>query len=111
MLESFLHCLSITLSRLEERDLTAKMATVDHEKQPYVVDKLGGSGSNSENSGEALGVNESKLLRKIDWHIVPGVTLLYLLSFLDRSNIANARLEGLATDLKISKYHALKPQG
>lgn len=38
---------------------------------------------------------ERALLRKLDWHLLPGVCVLYLLSFLDRSNVANARLDGL----------------
>jgi sugar phosphate permease len=40
-----------------------------------------------------------KLLRKLDWHIVPFLSLLYLLSFLDRSNIGNAKLFSLQEDL------------
>jgi hypothetical protein len=39
------------------------------------------------------------LLRKIDIHIVPVLVILYLLSFLDRTNIGNARLAGLEKDL------------
>ena len=31
-------------------------------------------------------INEKKLLRKIDRHLIPGLTVLFLLSFLDRSN-------------------------
>ena len=31
-------------------------------------------------------IDEKKLLRKLDWHLVPGLTFLFLLSFLDRSN-------------------------
>lgn len=31
-------------------------------------------------------VSEAKLLRKIDLRLLPAVSLLYLLSFLDRSN-------------------------
>ena len=30
---------------------------------------------------------EKRLWRKIDWHIVPIVTIMYLCSFVDRSNI------------------------
>ncbi|TGZ77276.1 MFS general substrate transporter [Ascodesmis nigricans] len=41
----------------------------------------------------------AKLLRKMDWHLVPFLSLLYLLSFLDRTNIGNARLAGLEEDL------------
>lgn len=32
------------------------------------------------------GVNEKALLRKLDYKLLPALTLLYLLSFLDRSN-------------------------
>ncbi|KKY21065.1 putative mfs transporter [Diplodia seriata] len=48
---------------------------------------------------EASGINEKALLRKLDMKLLPGVIVLYLLSFLDRSNVANARLEGLTEDL------------
>ncbi len=36
-------------------------------------------------------VAEKKLIRKLDIHLVPIVMLLYLLSYLDRVNIGNAR--------------------
>jgi hypothetical protein len=38
-------------------------------------------------------VAEKKLLRKLDIHIVPFAMLLYVLSYLDRINIGNARYE------------------
>ncbi|KAK3954753.1 major facilitator superfamily domain-containing protein [Pseudoneurospora amorphoporcata] len=44
-------------------------------------------------------VNEKSLLRKLDVRLLPAVGILYLLSFLDRSNVGNARIEGLAADL------------
>ncbi|KAI9676840.1 MAG: hypothetical protein M1817_006679 [Caeruleum heppii] len=47
-------------------------------------------------------VAEKKLVRKLDVHIVPIVILLYLLSFLDRVNIGNARLYGLEDDLNLT---------
>ncbi|KAL6351748.1 hypothetical protein LRP88_14953 [Fusarium phalaenopsidis] len=37
----------------------------------------------------------------MDWRIVPLATLLYLLCFLDRANIGNARIQGLGQDLKL----------
>lgn len=40
-----------------------------------------------------------RLLRKIDMALLPFFALLYLLSFLDRANIGNARLAGLEEDL------------
>ncbi len=47
-------------------------------------------------------LNESSLVRKLDITLLPALTLLYLLSFLDRSNVGNARIEGLATDLHMT---------
>ncbi|EHA56932.1 hypothetical protein MGG_06828 [Pyricularia oryzae 70-15] len=46
---------------------------------------------------------EDKLRHKIDWHCVPIVTVLYLLCFLDRINIGNARIQGLATELDLNR--------
>lgn len=46
-------------------------------------------------------INHQKLLRKMDLHIIPGITILFLLSFIDRGNIGNAKIEGLSTDLKL----------
>lgn len=43
-----------------------------------------------------------KLIRKIDWRLIPFLALLYLLSFLDRTNIGNARLDTLEADLGMS---------
>jgi len=66
-------------------------------------------------------VDERKLLRKLDLNLLPGVILLFLLSFLDRSNgnlspsflrspsshcfsVGNARIEGLAADTHMSAF-------
>jgi hypothetical protein len=40
-----------------------------------------------------------RLLRKMDTHLLPFLALLYLLSFLDRANIGNAKLAGLEESL------------
>ncbi|KAK7750164.1 hypothetical protein SLS62_007915 [Diatrype stigma] len=42
---------------------------------------------------------DKKLMWKVDRWIVPWLSLLYLLSFLDRTNIGNARLAGMEEDL------------
>ncbi|CUM68083.1 uncharacterized protein PRCAT00005800001 [Priceomyces carsonii] len=34
-----------------------------------------------------------KLLKKLNLYIIPRVTILYLLSFIDRGNIGNANIE------------------
>ncbi|KAL2825350.1 major facilitator superfamily domain-containing protein [Aspergillus cavernicola] len=43
-----------------------------------------------------------KLVRKIDLVLIPWLAFLYLLSFLDRTNIGNARLAGIEEDLGMS---------
>ncbi|KAJ1561486.1 hypothetical protein HK405_003786 [Cladochytrium tenue] len=42
---------------------------------------------------------EKALLRKIDARIVPAVFFMYLLSYLDRANIGNAKTAGMQTEL------------
>ncbi|KIH89397.1 major facilitator superfamily transporter [Sporothrix brasiliensis 5110] len=44
----------------------------------------------------------AKLMRRIDLRVVPFLALLYLVAFLDRINIANAKVFYLADDLKLS---------
>ncbi|RFU75244.1 mfs transporter [Trichoderma arundinaceum] len=57
-----------------------------------------------ESDSETLlqGVDEKRLVRKLDLYIIPLVMALYLFSFLDRVNIGNARLYGLEEDLNLS---------
>lgn len=47
-------------------------------------------------------LDEKKILRKMDIRLIPMLALLYLLSFLDRGNIGNAKIEGLAEDLNMT---------
>lgn len=46
-------------------------------------------------------INEKRILRKMDIRLIPMLSLLYFLSFLDRGNIGNARIEGLEEDLDL----------
>ena len=52
--------------------------------------------------------NDKKLLRKLDLHLIPTMTLLYLLSYLDRVNIGQAKVDGLteALHLTSAQYNA-----
>ena len=40
-----------------------------------------------------------RVMRKVDMRLVPMLAVLYLVSHLDRANIGNAKIEGLAEDL------------
>lgn len=43
-----------------------------------------------------------RLLRRIDLRLLPLLTVLYILSFMDRSNIGNARVAGMNDDLGLT---------
>ncbi|KAK5949236.1 hypothetical protein OHC33_009777 [Knufia fluminis] len=45
---------------------------------------------------------EKKLVRKIDLFLMPTIWLMYLLSYMDRTNIGNAKIAGMADDLELS---------
>ncbi|KXJ92543.1 major facilitator superfamily domain-containing protein [Microdochium bolleyi] len=59
------------------------------------TDKLG------ETTVEVDPVALKKLLRKCDWHIIPPLMVIYFLSFMDRTNIGNARIQGMTQDLNM----------
>lgn len=64
--------------------------------------------SEHEDVNEAIDVAaERRLVWKCDLHVIPILFVLLLLTWLDRSNIGNARIEGLIKDLKMggNKYN------
>ncbi|KAK8039987.1 hypothetical protein PG993_008398 [Apiospora rasikravindrae] len=47
-------------------------------------------------------VAEKKLVRKCDLHVLPPITILFFLAFMDRTNIGNARIQGMSEDLDMT---------
>ncbi|KAF3930331.1 hypothetical protein ABW19_dt0205570 [Dactylella cylindrospora] len=43
-----------------------------------------------------------RVLRKIDWRMIPFLTILYLITYIDKTNIGNAKIEGLLPDLHMN---------
>ncbi|KAI0903394.1 retrograde regulation protein 2 [Ustulina deusta] len=43
-----------------------------------------------------------RILRKVDYRLIPMLTLLYVLAFLDRGNIGNAKVAGMNKDLGLT---------
>lgn len=74
--------------------------------QPVLPNEFATKYSSSEdNSGEHLDRSaEKKLRRKCDLHVLPTISLLYLLAFIDRVNIGNARIQGLEEDLNMKGH-------
>ncbi|KAM0480340.1 hypothetical protein ACHAPX_004171 [Trichoderma viride] len=44
---------------------------------------------------------ERKMIRKVDFRLLTMTILMYILNYLDRNNIASAKLAGMQTDLKL----------
>lgn len=68
----------------------------------FIENTKGVDYSQNSSDTELSQINEKALIRKIDYRLVPWLALLYLLSFLDRTNIGNANLFGLSKDLKLT---------
>ncbi|KAK4226024.1 putative high-affinity nicotinic acid transporter [Podospora fimiseda] len=82
---------------------TTESDSVNNEKAAYKATNL----DTVESGGAWDDARTKALIRKIDWALIPFLAFLYLLSFLDRTNIGNARLEHLEADLKLTglKYN------
>ncbi|KAK5443531.1 hypothetical protein LTS15_010676 [Exophiala xenobiotica] len=82
--------------------MTHKMVPLHVEK---MKDEPGHLETQPREVGMALGmesVDKSKILRKMDLRIIPVLTILYLFAFLDRGNIGNAKVLGMAKDLGLA---------
>ncbi|CAK7226211.1 hypothetical protein SEUCBS140593_006164 [Sporothrix eucalyptigena] len=51
---------------------------------------------------EELAKKEVRLRRKIDARLLPMIVIMYILNYLDRNNIASAKLAGILNDLHLS---------
>ncbi|KAI5371238.1 Putative major facilitator superfamily, MFS transporter superfamily [Septoria linicola] len=51
---------------------------------------------------EQMAALEKQLVRKLDWRLMPTITIMFLMNYLDRINMSNARLAGLKSDLNMS---------
>ncbi|KAF5320361.1 hypothetical protein D9611_011272 [Ephemerocybe angulata] len=47
---------------------------------------------------------ERRLLKKLDWILLPMFTMIYCCNFIDRTSIGNARVAGLETDLGMTGF-------
>ncbi|KAK9765531.1 hypothetical protein K7432_006071 [Basidiobolus ranarum] len=73
------------------------------EKTVYDVD-VEKAGSGNQHQHEENAVAHKKLIRKLDLTLLPILCAIYLLSYLDRSNIGNAKLGGLEKDIGITQF-------
>jgi hypothetical protein len=69
----------------DEKANPAEISVVDDHDEPFIVD-------------EAM---ERRLNWKCDLKLLPPLIFLFMITFVDRTNIANAKIEGMTTDLKM----------
>ncbi|KIV95835.1 hypothetical protein PV10_03441 [Exophiala mesophila] len=72
---------------------------------PYEKDTVPIPDAEVENAGSSDVVDEKterKLMRKLDLRIIPMVMWIYLMNFMDRVNIGNARLYGFEEELNLT---------
>ncbi|KAK7744055.1 hypothetical protein SLS53_003572 [Cytospora paraplurivora] len=79
--------------------------TLQHTKTEDEIDRIGAIATSPGTTPDSFRyLDEAKVLRKMDLRLIPMLALLYLLSFLDRGNIGNAKIEGLQEDLHMLPY-------
>ncbi|PBK64283.1 MFS general substrate transporter [Armillaria solidipes] len=70
-----------------------------------LIDKHVAKGPNSEESHHSIeldAVSARRVWLKLDLFLLPVIAMFYFLSFLDRTNIGNARIAGLQRDLQMT---------
>ncbi|KAK2001713.1 major facilitator superfamily transporter [Colletotrichum falcatum] len=81
-------------------------AAKPEEQEPRKSESEGGDAIATAQDEEAAAsfshLDEKRILRKMDIRLIPMLALLYLLAFLDRGNIGNAKIEGLQEDLNMT---------
>ncbi|KAF5364845.1 hypothetical protein D9757_011276 [Collybiopsis confluens] len=81
---------------------TSSPLTVMEKSEDIESGKASSVGSSSDLRMVEDPAMEKRVWRKIDFYVLPIVAMFYLLSFLDRTNVANARVAGLQTALKMT---------
>ncbi|KAK2766586.1 vitamin H transporter [Colletotrichum kahawae] len=67
--------------------------------------EMGNQPEHIETSGQTITWTEEEekaLVKKIDFFLMPTIWLMYLLSYMDRTNIGNAKIAGMADDIGLS---------
>jgi hypothetical protein len=83
------------------------MTTVSNEKEAYITEVQSSEGSSTPRGSHDIALPpfdpkiEAKILRKLDFRLLPPLWFLFLISFVDRGNIGNAKIQGMDQDLKL----------
>jgi hypothetical protein len=86
----------------EEHDTAVPRTPETAEKVLQTKNEEGGSISSDDTPIDPKA--ERKLVMKLDLVIYPVFFVIYMMSFLDRINISNARIQGMARDLELTGH-------
>lgn len=79
---------------------------VNPEKDPAMHSEFQHRGGMSPEDAEFLASypeeKKKRAVRKVDYRLVPMLVLLYLMAYIDKTNLGNAKIEGLPADLGMS---------
>lgn len=90
-----------TLPHPSADDVDDKISTSEADNNATTTHHLPPIGIRNLSPEESLAL-EKRLRRKIDLRLMPMLILMYILNYLDRNNIAAARLAGLEDELKLT---------
>ncbi|KAK5464893.1 hypothetical protein LTS15_001456 [Exophiala xenobiotica] len=83
----------------EEKDQHVKSGDQVHLEKAGLGDHAGLDDSNLPRYDDK---ETKRILRKVDYRLLPMLTLLYVLAFLDRGNIGNAKVAGMNKELNLT---------
>ncbi|KAJ9119048.1 hypothetical protein QFC22_003539 [Naganishia vaughanmartiniae] len=73
--------------------------------EEFVMDAMPTYANDSVAPYEPGGAEEKAFIRKLDRRLIPIIWFMYVMSYLDRANIGNAKTGGMETDLKLTSTH------
>ncbi|KAK6499165.1 hypothetical protein TWF481_011736 [Arthrobotrys musiformis] len=73
-----------------------------HDEKMAAATPAGLSAEDSEFLSNFSEERRARLIRKVDWRMIPFLTILYLITYIDKTNIGNAKIEGLTEDLQMN---------
>jgi hypothetical protein len=83
-------------------DFSAKKSSAEVQDSS-LVDRLENDVNGNDHALPHYDAGETaRILHKIDYRLIPILALLYLLSFLDKGNIGNAKIAGMSKDLHLT---------
>ncbi|KAJ5246394.1 hypothetical protein N7468_001377 [Penicillium chermesinum] len=80
----------------------APISDVENENSYDSTEGMKGKNRRKQKKAKYTAQEDREVVRIFDRRLVPFLALLYLLAFLDRSNIGNAKIAGLQEDLQLS---------